>query len=36
LNIKETVCDNVYWIHLALDRFHWQVLTNTVMNIWVS
>lgn len=24
---------NVYWIHLTLDRDHWHVLFNTVINI---
>jgi len=25
----------VVWIHLAQDRYQWEVLVNTVTNIWV-
>jgi hypothetical protein len=33
MNLKETGCEGVGWIHLAQDRVHWQVLVNMVMNL---
>jgi len=26
---------NSVWIHLAQDRVQWEVLVNTVMNLWI-
>jgi hypothetical protein len=31
LGLRETVCEGMYWIHLA----QCQALVNTVMNAWV-
>jgi hypothetical protein len=33
MNIREIVCVDVDWIHLALDR--WWTVVNTVMNVHV-
>jgi len=34
MNLRETGCPVVDWIRWAEDRNHWQVLVNTVMNLW--
>jgi hypothetical protein len=33
MNVKETGCEDVYWIHLADDRNWWQALVNMAMNL---
>jgi hypothetical protein len=33
MDITETGCEGVDWMHLAQDRNQWQVLVNTVINI---
>jgi hypothetical protein len=35
MDLREIVCEGVYWIHLAQDRDQWQALVNTVMNFQV-
>jgi len=35
MNLRETGWKDVEWIHLTQDRNQWQVLANTVMNLWV-
>jgi hypothetical protein len=34
--LKETGCEDVYWIHLATDRDKWWALVNKVMSFRVS
>jgi len=36
MDLKETVCDGVKWIHLAQDRDQCRALVNTVMIFRVS
>jgi hypothetical protein len=31
INLKDTVCEGVNWVHLTQDRHHWQALGNTIM-----
>jgi hypothetical protein len=33
MNLKETGCEDVNWIHLAQDRDQWWAVVNTAMNI---
>jgi hypothetical protein len=35
INLTETGCDGMDWIHLAQDRDQWRALVNTVMNLLV-
>jgi hypothetical protein len=35
MDLKKIGCAYVDWILLVLDRYLWQVLVKTVMNIWV-
>jgi hypothetical protein len=35
MNLSETECEGVDWIHLAQDRGQWQAVLNTVMNLQV-
>jgi len=32
---KELVCEDVHWIRLAQDKFHWWALVNPVMKLRV-
>jgi hypothetical protein len=32
MDLRETSCEDVNWIHLAQERDHWRALVNTVMN----
>jgi hypothetical protein len=34
--LKETGQESMVWIHLGQDKPQWQVLMNTIMNLWVS
>jgi len=34
MNLRETGCEGVDWIHLARDRGQWWALVNTVMGLW--
>jgi hypothetical protein len=36
IDIRELGWEGVDWIHLAQDRYQWQALVNTLMNVWVS
>jgi len=31
--LKETVCEDVDWMHLAQDRDQWRALANTVLKV---
>jgi hypothetical protein len=33
--LREIEWDGMDWIVLALDRYRWRALVNTVMNLWV-
>jgi hypothetical protein len=33
MDLKETGCEDVDWIHLAQDRVQWWVLVNVVMSL---
>jgi hypothetical protein len=33
LDLKETECEGVEWIHLAQDRVQWRAVVDTVMNL---
>jgi hypothetical protein len=35
MNLRETVCEGVDWIHLAQDKVQCFTLVNTVMNLQV-
>jgi hypothetical protein len=35
VDFKETVCEDVDWIHLAQDSDQWRAVVNTVMNLRV-
>jgi hypothetical protein len=35
IDLKEIVCDDVDWIHLAQGKDQWQALVNMVMNLQV-
>jgi hypothetical protein len=35
LDLREIGYGDVDWIHLAEDRFHWQPLVNTLLNLRV-
>jgi hypothetical protein len=35
INLRETGCGGMDWIHLAQDRDQWQALLNTVMSLLV-
>jgi hypothetical protein len=35
MNLRETVWEDVEWMHLAQDRNQWWALVNTVMNLRV-
>jgi hypothetical protein len=35
MDLKETGCEDVEWIHLGQDRNQWQAFGNTVMNVQV-
>jgi hypothetical protein len=35
IELREIKSGATEWIHLAQDRDQWQVLLNTIMNIWV-
>jgi hypothetical protein len=35
MDLRETGCKGVDWMHLAQDRFRWRALVNTVMNLRV-
>jgi hypothetical protein len=32
IDLRETACDGVDWIHLAPDRDQWRTLANTTLN----
>jgi hypothetical protein len=33
MDLRETVCEGMDWIRLALDRIHWWALVNTVVDL---
>jgi hypothetical protein len=35
MDLGEIGWEGVEWIHLAQDRYRWQAVMNTVMNLWV-
>jgi hypothetical protein len=35
MDFKEVGCEGEEWIQMAQDRVQWQVLVNTVMNLWI-
>jgi hypothetical protein len=35
LDLRETVREDVEWVHLAQDRDRWRSLVNTIMNLRV-
>jgi hypothetical protein len=35
MDLKETGCERVGWVHLARDRVQWRAIVNTVMNLRV-
>jgi len=35
MGLRETMWENVNWIHLAQDRDQWRDVVNRVMNLWV-
>jgi hypothetical protein len=35
MDLQEVGCGGMDWIDLAQDRDSWQLLLNSVMNIWV-
>jgi hypothetical protein len=35
MDLKETGCEDVNWIHLAQDRNQWRDVVNTIMNLMV-
>jgi hypothetical protein len=35
MDLRETECEDVDWIHLAQDRDQWRVLVNTAMKFRV-
>jgi hypothetical protein len=35
MDLREVVWKDVEWMHLAENRGQWQVVMNTVMNIWL-
>jgi len=35
MDLREICWEGVEWIHLDQDRYQWQTLVNTVMNLWV-
>jgi hypothetical protein len=35
MNLREIGWEDADWMHLACDRDHWQILVNTVMNLWL-
>jgi hypothetical protein len=34
--LEVTGCEDVDWIHLALDRVRRRAIMNTILNLWVS
>jgi hypothetical protein len=36
MDLKEIMCEDAYWIHLAQGRDRWRDPVNTVMNLWVQ
>jgi hypothetical protein len=39
MDLREIVCDDTGWMHLAQDRNQWRAVFNTVMNhkiLWIS
>jgi hypothetical protein len=36
MDLKDIGWDEVYWIHLALDKVQWHALVNMIMHLWVS
>jgi hypothetical protein len=36
MDLRETGCDDMDWIHLAQNRDQWRALVNTVINLRVS
>jgi hypothetical protein len=35
MDLREIRFGGMDWIHLAYDRYWWQAVVNTVMNLWV-
>jgi hypothetical protein len=35
IDLRETECGRIDWIHLAQDRDQWRAVVNTVMNLQV-
>jgi len=35
LGLKAVGWEDMEWINLAQDRYRWQTVVNTIMNIWV-
>jgi hypothetical protein len=35
VDLKETGCEDMYWIYLAEVRNLWRAVVNAVMNIWI-
>jgi hypothetical protein len=35
MNLKEIVCEDVDWTHVAQDRVQWQTLVNMVVNLCI-
>jgi hypothetical protein len=36
VDLKETECEDMYWIHLAEVINLWWTVVNAVMNIWIA
>jgi hypothetical protein len=35
MHLKEVGCEDVDWIHVALDRDEWMAVVNTIINLRV-
>jgi hypothetical protein len=35
MDLKETQCKGVHWIHLALEGVQWMAFVNMITNLWV-
>jgi hypothetical protein len=35
MDLEETGCEGMEWIHVAKDRVQWQVTVNTAVSFWV-
>jgi hypothetical protein len=33
MKVKNIECEDMDWIHLAVDRVHWRALVNTIMDV---